>query len=278
METPPISHAHSPRRSSLRRTLTQAIVFSLIPLGTAFAQASQSMPHVRVVRDGSEIRAMRTVAEVRMTPPKGTILEVIYIDGNRYTHRDSNWYWVLLPPDPWATRPSGWIRGDAIELIAPEPPQATPLASHATAPVATAPRIETRSEGPLVTAVELAPVEEIPAARQVLPDVILNFQFGRSELTEEAKDKLASALTIAKPHSRMSLALEGYADWVGTDAYNDQLGLARAEAVRRYLADQLRIPAGSITVVSYGEANPAAPNTTRKGRAQNRRVVIRVGA
>ena len=76
----------------------------------------------------------------------------------------------------------------------------------------------------------------------------------------------------------MSVALEGYADWIGSEAYNERLGLDRAESVRRYLADQLRIPAAQISVVSYGENNPAAPNTTREGRARNRRVVIKVGA
>ena len=136
------------------------------------------------------------------------------------------------------------------------------------------PRIEPRR-----TAVpEPASVEEVPVAQPVYSDVVLNFQFGRSELTEEAKDKLASAIAIQKPSARLSVALEGHADWIGTEAYNEQLGLDRAETVRRYLAEQLRIPAGRISVVSYGENNPAAPNTTREGRAQNRRVVIKVGA
>jgi len=72
------------------------------------------------------------------------------------------------------------------------------------------------------------------------------------------------------------VALEGYADWVGTEPFNERLGLARAETVRRYLAEHLQIPAERISVVSYGEASPVAPNTTREGRAQNRRVVIKV--
>ena len=98
-------------------------------------------------------------------------------------------------------------------------------------------------------------------------------------LTDEAKRKLAGAVTIPKPNARfLAVALEGHADWIGTENYNERLGLARAESVRQYLAETLRIPAERISVVSYGENNPAAPNSTRAGRAQNRRVVIRAGA
>jgi outer membrane protein OmpA-like peptidoglycan-associated protein len=138
---------------------------------------------------------------------------------------------------------------------------------------------QARNEPGDVAVPEAAPVDEVVAAEPVvLSDVVLNFQFGRSELTDEAKRKLASAIVTPKPNARLSVALEGHADWTGPEAYNEQLGLDRAESVRRYLAEQLRIPAGQINVVSYGENSPAAPNTTREGRAQNRRVVVKGGA
>ncbi len=271
-------HAHVSRRtSSLRRALLPAIALSLLPLGTAFAQ---SFPFVRVTHDGTEIRPLRQTNDVRMTAPKGTVLEVIYIEGDRYVHRDSNWYWVLLPQDPWATRPAGWIHGDDIELVPPPAATAavtTPRASRTDVPQAEEARNESRIEARRTVVPEPASVVEVPVAQPVYSDVVLHFQFGRSELTEEAKDKLASSLAIQKPSARLSVALEGHADWIGTEAYNERLALDRAESVRRYLAEQLRIPAGQISVVSYGENNPAASNTTRAGRAQNRRVVIKVG-
>ncbi len=272
-------HIHVNRRTlSLRRTLTQALVLSLLPLGTAFAQANQALPFVRVTRDQTEISSLRNTTDVRMTAPKGAVLEVIYIEGDRYQHRASNWYWVLLPRDPWATRPAGWVRGKDIEHVAPAASATTPLASGSRAPTSTSASIEIANATRVGAAPERAPAETSTAARAVFSDVVLNFPFGRSELTEDAKRKLSEAIAAPKPNARMSVALEGYADWVGTQGYNEQLGLARAESVRRYLADQLQIPAGQISVVSYGEANPAAPNTTREGRAQNRRVVIKVGA
>ena len=275
-------HAHISHQRSFRRALAQAFVLSLIPLGSAFAQSNPLYPYVRVTRDETEIKPLRGTSEVRMWAPKGTVMEVIHIEGDRYKHRDSNWYWVLLPRDPWATRPAGWVRGDKIEHVPPpEFPAAAPAAKTALNEV---PQVKhARNEAPVesrrTAVVEAAPVEEVAAAEPViLSDVVLNFQFGRSELTDEAKRKLASAIVTPKPNARLSVALEGHADWTGPEAYNEQLGLDRAESVRRYLAEQLRIPAGQISVTSYGENSPAAPNTTREGRAHNRRVVIKGGA
>ena len=57
---------------------------------------------------------------------------------------------------------------------------------------------------------------------------------------------------------------------------NYKLGLERAEAVKRYLYEQHQVPLHKINVISYGEEKPIAPNKTKAGRAQNRRVVIKV--
>jgi outer membrane protein OmpA-like peptidoglycan-associated protein len=271
-------HAHlTPKPFSLRRAVVQACVISLIPLGTAWAQ---TYAQVRVTHDKTEIKSLRQSNDVRMWAPKGTVLEVIYIEGDRYAHRESNWYWVMLPKDPWATRPAGWIRGDKVEHV-PLPAAAAPaVASRVAAPAAGSVYGEARnvvrtSATPLI---ERAPAAEAAPAPAPMSDVVLNFEFGRSELTEDAKRTLANAMSLPKPNARLSLALEGHADYVGSERYNEKLGMDRAEAVRRYLADQFRIPASQISVVSFGEGDPAATNATAEGRARNRRVVIKVGA
>ena len=97
----PYAHV-SPRPSSLRRALAPALVFTLLPLATAFAQS-----HVRVTKDGTEISSLRGWKQVRMTAPRGTVLEVMVIEGDRYQHLKGNWYWVLLPEDASGTRPVG---------------------------------------------------------------------------------------------------------------------------------------------------------------------------
>ena len=72
------------------------------------------------------------------------------------------------------------------------------------------------------------------------------------------------------------IEIEGHTDNVGAATYNDQLGLERAEAVKRYLYEAHQVPLHKINAISYGEEKPVAPNNTREGRAQNRRVVIKV--
>ena len=71
-------------------------------------------------------------------------------------------------------------------------------------------------------------------------------------------------------------SIEGHADAVGTEPYNNHLGQARAEAVRQYLAEHHHIAAGQMSIVSYGEARPVAPNDTKAGRAMNRRVLLKI--
>jgi outer membrane protein OmpA-like peptidoglycan-associated protein len=280
-------HAHvSPRPSSFLRALAPAFVFTLVSAGTAFAQMDslslqswQSLPSVRVTRDKVEIHSLRLTPYVRMTALKGTVLEVFYVDGDRFKHNDKNWYWVLLPMDTMGNLPVGWLRGDEVELLPPKPPAAA-NARRAGTPGARPGRGDagTGLATSTMTGPEPALIEETPAVRPFLSDVVLNFEFGKSALTDEAKRTLSSAITKPNAQARwMSVDLEGHADWTGSEDYNERLGLARAESVRRYLAEQLRIPTDQISVISYGETSPAAPNTTREGRARNRRVVIKAG-
>jgi len=55
---------------------------------------------------------------------------------------------------------------------------------------------------------------------------------------------------------------------------NDELGERRADEVRRYISRSAQIPLNRMSTISYGDTLPAASNKTRKGRAENRRVVL----
>jgi len=72
------------------------------------------------------------------------------------------------------------------------------------------------------------------------------------------------------------IEIEGHTDNVGDKTTNERIGLARAEAVKKYLYEQYQIPLHKMNVISYGKDKPIAPNKTKAGRAQNRRVVIKV--
>jgi len=104
-----------------------------------------------------------------------------------------------------------------------------------------------------------------------------NFKFGKTDLPDSAKQRIDQMVAQLKQDPKnIYLEIEGHTDNVGDKATNERIGLARAEAVKRYLYDQYQVPLFKINVISYGEEKPIAPNKTRAGRAQNRRVVIKV--
>jgi outer membrane protein OmpA-like peptidoglycan-associated protein len=104
-----------------------------------------------------------------------------------------------------------------------------------------------------------------------------NFAFGKTMLPDEAKAKLDQMITQIKADPKGAFfEIEGHTDNVGDKMYNEKLGMERAESVKRYLYEQHQIPLHKMNVISYGEDKPVAPNKDRAGRAQNRRVVIKV--
>ena len=104
-----------------------------------------------------------------------------------------------------------------------------------------------------------------------------NFKLGKADLPAEAKAAIDQMVSNLKADTKaVWVEIEGHTDNIGGKKYNEALGLQLAEAVKRYLYEQHQIPLHKMNVISYGEEKPVAPNNTRVGRAQNRRVVIRV--
>jgi peptidoglycan-associated lipoprotein len=120
------------------------------------------------------------------------------------------------------------------------------------------------------------------ASKRLVFEVVLsedqgNFKFGKRDLPDEAKAKLDEMMQQIKADPKGAFfEIAGYTDSIGGKDYNEKLGLDRAEAVKRYLYESHQIPLHKMNVISYGEENPVAENKTKAGRAQNRRVVIRV--
>lgn len=122
------------------------------------------------------------------------------------------------------------------------------------------------------------PPPEAPAAAErtvVIP--VDQIRFGFNEAVIEpgflpALDKAASEL-VAEPGTRV--VVEGHTDDVGSEAYNYELGLRRAEAVRDFLIAR-GVAANRLTVKSFGVRQPIASNATEEGRAKNRRVELHI--
>ena len=120
------------------------------------------------------------------------------------------------------------------------------------------------------------------ASRRLVYEVVLsedkgNFKFGKAAMPDEAKAEIDTLVQQLKAEPKGAyIEIEGHTDSAGTPDGNYKLGLERAENVKRYLYEQHQVPLHRINVISYGEEKPIAPNKTRDGRAQNRRVVIKV--
>lgn len=108
----------------------------------------------------------------------------------------------------------------------------------------------------------------------VLSDDAVKFPVNRFQLSKEAEEKLTEfAERLKGENKNVYLEIQGHTDSSGPDMYNLELGEARAEAVRRYLSKQ-GIALNRMSTISYGETEPVEKNTSRKGRSQNRRVVV----
>jgi outer membrane protein OmpA-like peptidoglycan-associated protein len=120
------------------------------------------------------------------------------------------------------------------------------------------------------------------ASRKLVFEVTLsedqgNFAFGKTDLPDAAKMRLDEVIRQIKADPKnVFFEIEGHTDNVGSPETNERIGMERAEAVKRYLYEQHQIPLHKINVISYGEDKPVAPNNKRDGRAQNRRVVVKV--
>ena len=122
----------------------------------------------------------------------------------------------------------------------------------------------------------------VAASRKLLYEVTLNeqqgnFVSGKTALPDSAKARLDEVVGQLKSDPRnIFIEIEGHTDNTGDATLNQRLGLERAEAVKRYLYEQHQVPLHKMNVISYGEDKPVAPNNNRDGRAQNRRVVVKV--
>jgi peptidoglycan-associated lipoprotein len=120
------------------------------------------------------------------------------------------------------------------------------------------------------------------ASKRLVYEVVLSedkggFKFGQTKIPADMQAQIDQIVTQLKANPNGGyIEIEGHTDNVGAPATNYKIGLERAEAVKRYLYENQQIPLHKMNVISYGEEKPIAPNKTKDGRSQNRRVVIKV--
>lgn len=110
----------------------------------------------------------------------------------------------------------------------------------------------------------------------------VNFAFDKAALSDYARITLDGTAKVIREmvaeYPNLRIEVDGHTDWVGSDAYNLDLGMRRATTVKDYLTGKGGIERTRVHTRSYGESNPVATNETAKGRLLNRRAEIRARA
>ncbi|WP_111656865.1 OmpA family protein [Isoalcanivorax indicus] len=108
--------------------------------------------------------------------------------------------------------------------------------------------------------------------RQVEETHTANFDFDDASISDANRAELVEAARFMRQHPQTRVTLEGHTCTMGPEEYNQRLSERRAENAKRLLVDQEGIAENRVEVVGKGEHEPVADNSTREGRAQNRRV------
>jgi OOP family OmpA-OmpF porin len=105
--------------------------------------------------------------------------------------------------------------------------------------------------------------------------VTISFRLNRATLEDEAMAALDQLATELAGKKGFVLEIQGFTDATGSDMKNRELSERRARAVHQYLAEK-EVPLFRMALLGFGEGRPIAENTSRDGRAQNRRVEVRI--
>ena len=124
---------------------------------------------------------------------------------------------------------------------------------------------ERRSETP-------APTASTASTGEVQQD-LAGFAFGAAKVPPAAKPTIDQLASTLKSNPGSKVVIEGYTDNVGSPAYNQNLALERAQAVRTALVRE-GVEVSRISVRAHGEENPIASNDTKEGRRENRRAQV----
>lgn len=131
---------------------------------------------------------------------------------------------------------------------------------------------------PVVVEEVVAVYEEPVEPETVRVELEVLFDFDKANVKDGSYADIQNLAEFMKQYPQLTTTVEGHTDSVGPDAYNQKLSERRAGAVRQVLVEQYGVEAERVSSVGYGEARPIADNSTKEGRALNRRVEAAVEA
>jgi OOP family OmpA-OmpF porin len=185
---------------------------------------------------------------------------------NELCWRDSGWTpataddkcdGAIKPPPPPAPAPA--------PRVAPPPPP----------PPVVAPPVAPAAVVPVPVPVPAPAPRAAPVSEKVTFAADAFFDFAKSNLKPEAAAKLGDLVDKTKGVNLEVIIAVGHTDAVGNDALNQKLSIARAEAVKNFLASK-GIEKNRVYTEGKGSKQPVADNKTAEGRAKNRRVEVEV--
>lgn len=150
----------------------------------------------------------------------------------------------------------------------PEPKPAPPPAPKVAPPPAVKPRAAEEKPKP-------APEKPKPVAEKVTFAADVLFDFDKAVIKPEGKSKLDDISNKVRGINLEVVIAIGHADSIGSDAYNQRLSVRRSESVKAYLVSK-GIEPNRVYTEGKGEKQPVANNSTKDGRAKNRRVELEV--
>ncbi len=112
-----------------------------------------------------------------------------------------------------------------------------------------------------------------PEVRTITVRLNVEFEFDKAIVRAIYGDELQAIANAMKAHDDIELVLEGHTDAIGSDEYNKGLSERRVVAVEAKLAEMYGLDPARVSTVGYGEARPIADNSSKEGRARNRRVI-----
>src|SRR5690606_15952381 len=112
-----------------------------------------------------------------------------------------------------------------------------------------------------------------PGAKTILKNIF--FESGKSDLLPQSEAELQQLDGFLNANPKVSIEISGHTDNIGDDQSNQVLSENRARTVYAYLLNQ-RINPNRLTYKGYGEAMPAADNSTEEGRQANRRTEFKI--
>lgn len=119
----------------------------------------------------------------------------------------------------------------------------------------------------------------LDASKPILMPTDLLFGYDQTELQESARLSLMKLGILIQRNATSTVVIEGHTDTTGPDAYNQELSMRRALAVKAWLRESLKIEGDQIQAIGYGESRPIAnPQGTIEEQALNRRVEIKFNA